>query len=192
MSAPAVGPVRLTAATLAALLAGAVPAAGADPHGGPKPRFVAFELAATPPAAPGTVCPGSADCWNNAVEPAIRVDAGGTFYAASENTLFKGTIAAKSEDGGLHYSSLPSPNILSQTAEADFAPAGGDVDVATAPLKNAAGFYNVYVASLSLADVAVSTSTDGGATWSLNPTGAQVPGDDREWIAADGACSWYH
>src|SRR5256885_7161870 len=28
--------------------------------------------------------------------------------------------------------------------------------------------------------VDVSTSTDGGTTWKLNPTGATIPGDDRE------------
>jgi hypothetical protein len=41
----------------------------------------------------------------------------------------------------------------------------------------------------------VSTSRDGGATWSINPTSASVPVDDREWIAADGAnkvCISYH
>jgi hypothetical protein len=197
MSASAVASVRLAAAILAALLAGTLPAAGADargPSGRDKAQFVTFELASTPPAAPGTLCPGSADCWNNAVEPAIRADPSGTFYAASENTLFKGTIAAKSEDGGLHYASLPSPNIFS-AAGTQFAPGGGDVDVATAPLKNAAGFYNVYVASLSLADVTVSTSSDGGVSWSINPTAAQIAGDDREWIAADGerkVCISYH
>jgi hypothetical protein len=158
-------------------------------------RFVDFELAATPPAPVGTVCPGSNTCWNNAVEPQLRADPQGTFYVASENSLFKGTIAAKSSDGGLHYSSLPSPNIMSGGNEPGFAPGGGDVDVAVAPVKNAAGFYNVYVASLTLAEIDVSTSTDGGATWSLNPTAAQIAGDDREWIAADGAskvCISYH
>src|SRR5207247_4460785 len=87
------------------------------------------------------------------------------------------------------------PNALSSTAATGFAPGGGDTDVAIAPARNAAGFYNVYVASLTLADVDVSTSRDGGATWRLNPTAAQIEGDDREWIAADGAtkvCISYH
>jgi hypothetical protein len=67
--------------------------------------------------------------------------------------------------------------------------------VATAPVKNSHGLYNVYVASLSLANVDVSTSMDGGKTWTLNPIGATISGDDREWIAADGAskvCISYH
>ncbi len=158
-------------------------------------RFLNFELASTPPAPAGTVCPGSAACWNHAVEPAIRADGAGTFYLSSENGLFQGTIAAKSTDGGLHSASLPSPNENSSGEQTGFAPGGGDTDLATAPVKNAAGFFNVYVASLSLAEVDVSTSADGGATWRLNPTAAQVAGDDREWIAADGAskvCISYH
>jgi len=166
--------------------------AGAAPGG---LRFVNFQFASTPPAAVGTACPGADACWNQAVEPQIRADGAGRFHVSSENGLFAGTIAAKSTDGGLHYASLPSPNQGSSANETGFAPGGGDTDLATAPLANAAGFYNVYVASLSLADVDVSTSTDGGASWTLNPTGAQIPADDREWIAADGAskvCISYH
>ena len=181
---------RLVLVALASALAG-LPPATAAPGG---LHFVNFELAATPPAPPGTVCPAST-CWNQAVEPAIRADATGAVYVSSENGLFGGTIAAKSTDGGLHYASLPSPNGVSSGNDTGFAPGGGDTDLATAPARNAAGFYNVYVASLSLADIDVSTSTDGGATWRLNPTGAQVAGDDREWIAADGAskvCISYH
>jgi len=53
----------------------------------------------------------------------------------------------------------------------------------------------VYVASLSLVNIDVSTSTDGGATWTLNPVTTPETIDDREWIAADGAskvCISYH
>src|SRR4051794_12863744 len=102
-----------------ALLAGAVlavSASGAEATraaAAQSARFVNFEFAATPPAPVGTICPGSSACWNQAVEPAIRADRDGNFYVASENTLLKGTIAAKSTDGGLHYASLPSPNALS-------------------------------------------------------------------------------
>lgn len=182
----------LVGAVLAVCVSGAAATGIGGPQGG---RFVNFEFAATPPAPVGTVCPGSSACWNHAVEPAIRADRDGTFYVASENTLFKGTIAAKSTDGGLHFSSLPSPNALSGGNAPGFAPGGGDVDVATAPEKNPAGFYNVYVASLTLANVSVSTSEDGGASWSLNPAAARIGGDDREWIAADGSskvCISYH
>ena len=160
-----------------------------------KPRFVAFELPSTPPAAVGTTCPGSDDCWNRAVEPAIRADEAGAFYVSSENGLLEGTIAAKSVDGGLHYASLDSPNAVSRGEDVGFAPGGGDTDLAIAPARNAARSFNVYVASLTLGEITVSTSLDGGATWQINPTAARVPGDDREWIAADGAakvCISYH
>jgi len=47
----------------------------------------------------------------------------------------------------------------------------------------------------SLANVTVSTSQDGGATWTKNVVSATIPGDDREWIAADQTtkvCVSYH
>ncbi len=154
--------------------------------------FVNYELGETP----GTTCPGDASqCTNTAAEPAIRADKDGNFYASSENGLGAGTVAWKSTDGGLHYTTLASPNQVSGNNTTGFAPGGGDTDLAVATQRNANGKYNVYVASLSLAEVDVSTSTDGGTTWVLNPTGATIPGDDREWIAADGAskvCISYH
>lgn len=158
-------------------------------------NFRNFELAATPPQPVGTTCPGAGDkCTNNAAEPAIRADGDGNYYASSENGLSAGTLAWKSADDGLHYKTLPSPNAVSAGGE-DVAPGGGDTDLAVAPRKNGSGHYNVYVASLSLANVTVSTSKDGGKTFSKNVTSATIPGDDREWIAADGArkvCISYH
>ncbi len=158
--------------------------------GNGKLAFANFELGSQP----GTACPGSTDCTNAAAEPAIRADNEGNFYAASELGLSAGTLAWKSTDGGLHYTSLESPNQISQSVE-DLAPGGGDVDVATAPEPNGSGIRNVYVSSLSLANVTVSRSTDGGKSWSKNILSATIPGDDREWIAADGAskvCISYH
>src|SRR5256885_8959368 len=168
------------------------PASGVDAQavsGGPF-TFENFELG----AAPGTVCPGPSGCTKGAAEPAIRADATGTFYVSSELGLSAGTLAWKSTDGGLHYTALESPNQLSRAA-GGFGPGGGDTDLSTAPLANANGVPNVYVASLSLANVTVSTSQDGGQTWSKNVLSATVPGDDREWIAADQAtkvCVSYH
>src|ERR1700716_4239712 len=58
-------------------------------------------------------CPNSASaCQNHAAEPAIRADRAGNFYGSSENGLTSGTEAWKSTDGGLHFTHLPSPNIL--------------------------------------------------------------------------------
>ena len=147
--------------------------------------FVTFELSSST----GVTCPNTTtppNCYNNAAEPAIRADKSGNFYASSENGLGAGTVAWKSSDGGKHYIALVSPDAGSSSNNSGFAPGGGDTDLAVAPVKNAQGFYNVYVASLSLANVDVSTSMDGGKTWALNPIGATISGDDREWIAADG------
>lgn len=174
---------------LALLLASATLLCSASPAGAASFSFTTFELSSVV----GTTCPGSVSCTNPAAEPQIRADQAGTFYASSENGLGGGTEAWKSTDGGKHYTALPSPNALSQGFPV--APGGGDTDVAVAPVKNSNGFYNVYIASLNLANVDVSTSMDGGQTFRLNPTSATIPGDDREWVAADGAssvCISYH
>jgi hypothetical protein len=165
-------------------------AAGAAPPS-KSGSFVNYSLAETT----GTTCPGSAACSNIAAEPAIRADGAGRFFGSSENGLGGGTVAFRSADGGLHYTTLLSPNGVSATNDTGFAPGGGDTDLAVAPDKNAAGFYNVYVSSLTLANVDVSTSTDGGATWQLSPVTTPETLDDREWIAADTnnkVCISYH
>jgi hypothetical protein len=180
-----------TAAAAVVTLALTTGGASAGGSGG----FVNFEGAGTPLAPPGVTCPGSSQCKNWAAEPAIRADNSGTFYASSENGLGGGTDAWKSTDGGRHYTQLVCPNCGSASNDTGFAPGGGDTDLAVAPVKNAAGFYNVYVASLSLANIDVSTSRDGGATWQLNPVTTPETLDDREWIAADGpskVCISYH
>ena len=180
----------LLASVAAAALTVALVASAAPPKGGGG-SFANYSLAETT----GTTCPGSAACSNIASEPAIRADGAGRFFGSSENGLGGGTVAFRSTDNGLHYTTLVSPNGVSQTNDTGFAPGGGDTDLAVAPDKNAAGFYNVYVASLSLVNVDVSTSTDGGATWSLNPVTTPETLDDREWIAADTnnkVCISYH
>jgi hypothetical protein len=190
----------LVALAACAVLATTAASSIAAKGGGGKPAsgttFTTFSLAGTPPQSVGTTCPGAGSaCTNGASEPAIRAGADGTFYASSENGLTSGTLAWRSTDGGRHYATLAGPNDASQTQDQGFAPGGGDTDLAIAPVRNAQGNYNVYVASLTLASVSVSTSTNNGASWSLNPVGAIVPGDDREWIAADGAskvCVSYH
>lgn len=171
-------------------LVGAVAASAATAKGGAG--FVNYSLAETT----GTTCPGSSGCSNIASEPAIRADGAGRFFGSSENGLGSGTVAFRSTDNGLHYATLASPNGVSQTNKTGFAPGGGDTDLATAPdLNPATGNYNVYVASLSLANIDISVSTDGGRTWTLNPITTPETADDREWIAADGSfgfCFSYH
>lgn len=182
----------------------------ADSGGTSTPAtFSNYEVAGNPFASPGfsvgTSCPNSmGTCTNTEAEPSIRADRAGNFYASSENIfcvvdrLCGGTFAWKSTDGGSHFTTLPLPNSVS-AGQNGISPAGGDTDVAVAPQRNASGLFNIYVASLQsrppLAEIYVSTSKDSGATWSINPIGASIPVDDREWIAADGAnkvCISYH
>ncbi|MHB2023307.1 MAG: hypothetical protein ACYCO3_08260, partial [Mycobacteriales bacterium] len=94
----------------------------------------------------------------------------------------------KSINGGLSYTALTQPNEISSTTggTTGLAPGGGDTDLSTAPVANSSGKYNVYVSSLTLGDVTVSASEDGGASWQSQPVSATVPVDDREWIAAFG------
>jgi hypothetical protein len=176
-------------------------------------KFSTFELGRFDVS--GITCPGTISyCWNVNAEPQIRADRAGNFYASSEflprtancsngldlvNPQCGGTGAWRSSDGGLHYTTLAPPNALSFTSNT-LSPYGGDTDLATAPQKNVNGFYNVYVSSLERASgplltVAVSTSQDQGKTWLINPTAAQIPFNDRPWIAADGTgkvCLAYH
>ncbi len=170
--------------------------------------FTTYELGGNPFVvgnSVGTVCPNTVGtCTNTEGEPAIRADPSGNFYGSSENVFCVvdrqcgGTFAWRSTDNGNHFTTLPLPDSVS-TGSNGFSPAGGDTDIAVAPVRNNNGYYNIYVASLAtappLANVYVSTSHDGGASWVLNPTGATIPVDDREWIAADGAnkvCVSYH
>src|SRR5437016_3442346 len=181
------------------------PANAASPS---TPTFTNYELAGNPfrhGFSVGVTCPnGAGTCQNTDGEPAIRADPAGNFYGSSENVfcviggLCGGTFAWKSTDNGNHFTTLPLPDSVS-SGSVGFSPAGGDTDIAVAPALNTNGQYNIYVASLAttppLANVYVSTSHDGGASFTLNPTGATIPVDDREWIAADGAnkvCVSYH
>src|SRR6266704_1664581 len=181
-------------------------ASGAKTNG--AATFTDYELGGNPFVvgnSVGTVCPNtSGTCTNTEGEPAIRADPSGNLYGSSENVFCVvdrqcgGTFAWKSTDNGNHFTTLPLPDSVS-TGSNGFSPAGGDKDIAVALVRNNNGFYNIYVASLAtappLANVYVSTSHDGGASWLLNPTGPSIPRDDREWIAADGAnkvCVSYH
>jgi len=204
-------PILLTiiAVTSALFLGAILHSAAADGSGtitATPASFTNYELAGNPFVtnhSTGVTCPNSnGSCNNTEAEPAIRADKSGNFYSSSENVFLViggqlgGTFAWKSTDGGAHYTTLPSPDSVSQ-GRPGVSASGGDTDLAVAPQKNSNGLYNVYVGSLqsSLADIVVSTSKDGGASWTINPTGATIPVDDREWVAADGAskvCLSYH
>ncbi|MEM0118148.1 MAG: hypothetical protein QXV32_06850 [Conexivisphaerales archaeon] len=141
--------------------------------------------------------PGSTSNYNQAAEPQVASDGFGNFYITSENGLGSGTDAWKSTNGGTSYFSLPQPNAVSSASVSQttgLAPGGGDVAIAIASKLNGQfsnSQYNIYVASLTLGSVTVSASQDGGFTWQSNVLSANVPADDREWIAAYGSTTYY-
>src|SRR4051795_11907532 len=106
-------PVKKILATVALVIAVAAAVTATSAAKTVGTAFTDFTVAATPPNPAGTVCPGSALCYNGAAEPAINVAPDGRFYAASENGLGSGTLAWTSADNGMHYASTPSPNDLS-------------------------------------------------------------------------------
>src|SRR3989442_1821413 len=164
------------------------PASAASPS---APTFTNYELAGNPfrhGFSVGVSCPnGAGTCQNTEGEPAIRADPAGNFYGSSENVfcviggLCGGTFAWKSNDNGNHFTTLPLPDSVS-SGSVGFSPAGGDTDIAVAPVLNTNGYYNIYVASLAtappLANVYVSTSHDRDPSLTLNPTSATIPCDD--------------
>ena len=122
-----------------------------------------------------------------AAEPSIKVDSGGHVYVT-------GPVGVPT--GGcplwyIHPDSLNAHNLAYEYRgkfDTDHgAPGGGDCDIATGGLAPANGFDNLAVSSLSLADITVNQSADGGSTFHTpaNPLGNQTPGDDRQWNAAD-------
>lgn len=134
---------------------------------------------------------GARGCGTNAAgEPAIHVSRADNVFLGSELGIGSGSqfwrglgaVGGVGVSGcGLEYRGQPN------SVAPGLGASGGDIDVAIANAKNAAGNYNVYVSSLNLASVNVATSTDNGTTFSQTPVQAGLPVDDREWIAAFGA-----
>src|SRR3954447_14514069 len=158
------------------------------PHRTPPPpatRFAAGQLQAK--------TPGAAGCGvNNAAEPSIHVNRAGLVAVASENGLGGGSeFWSGTQSGG---STAAAPRALPYDGQPNafghLGASGGDVDVAIAPVRDAATHhYRIYTASLNLASVNVATSVDDGKSWSQVPLVEGIPVDDREWIAASAATS---
>lgn len=132
-------------------------------------------------------------------EPGMGVTPDGQFWVASDvapyaaddpralnNGLLTGADIWTSTDGGQSYRWVADPFSTGNQPGA----AGEDTDLAVAPVKNSAGFYNVYATSLWVGASSLAWSADGGKTWTVNQLGG-VPAQDRPWLAADGACTIY-
>ena len=148
------------------------------------------------PVPAGTNLPRNLDA-----EPGIAVDGAGTYWIASDISpnapdprdskpvgLLTGGDIWKSTDGGQSYQWVANP--FSAQGGNNPGLAGEDTDIAAASAPNSNGFYNVYAVSLWVGSTSVAVSQDGGKTWSTNPLGG-VPAQDRPWVAADGACTYY-
>ena len=176
---------------LALAVATTVPAAGAGGHGKAH-----VKNAATAGAAGFSVgqlqaqTVGAAGCGtNDAGEPAVHVSKDSLVGLGSERGLGGGSefwsgtqVGGTTAANGCRLTYDGQPNAI-----ADIGASGGDVDTAFAPVKDpATGTYRIYVASLNLASVNVATSTDNGKSFTQVPVVGGLPGDDREWIAANG------
>jgi predicted lipoprotein with Yx(FWY)xxD motif len=147
------------------------------------------------PAATGT---GLAT--NHDSEPGIAAEPDGTLWATStviSDPRQSGQDIWKSTDGGRTWAWVAAPfNIPNKNPL--FGGEDSDIAVATAP--NALGRVNVYAASLYalaspdgliVGDISLAVTVDGGHSWIVHPLAAEVPLDDRPWLAADGPCRVY-
>lgn len=121
------------------------------------------------------------------VEPRVVTDPLGNIYVASIQGVPAGTDVWKSMDGGNTFTFLGQPDgaQAASTLAHGAGAGGGDEDLA------AGSTGNVYVSSLWLGSATQSSSFNGGATWVVNPVSTDVPGDDRQWIAASGEKELY-
>lgn len=159
--------------------------------------FGALQAAAGPQYTGGALPPDPAlgINQNNDGEPGIAVDGGGTFWIGSNDMFYDsrstGIFSAedvwKSTDGGQTYQWVASPFDATSSSTG---PAGEDSDIAAASAPNAHGYYNIYAASLWVGSTSVAISQDGGKSWVVDPLGG-IPVEDRPWITADGACTFY-
>ena len=129
-------------------------------------------------------------------EPEIKIDVFGNIYVGAINGVPGGTDLWKSKDKGASFVYMGQPDGAQdkcQNPTPECVAAGGADD----SLDVSNGGY-LYVTSLYVGNVNVSTSMDGGTggvvpgqAWQVQPVGSQVPADDRQWIAAYGPQTLY-
>src|SRR5436309_2540915 len=129
-------------------------------------------------------------------EPEIKVDLFGNIYVTAIQGIPGGTDLWKSINKGASFVYMGQPDGAQDHCNPPLvqclAVGGGDdsIDVSS-------GGY-LYISSLWLGSVTMSASMDGGTggalpgqAWTVNPTAALIPGDDRQWIAAYGPQTVY-
>ncbi len=124
-----------------------------------------------------------------AAEPTIKVDSAGHIYVTGPAGVPTGGCPWwKVHPNSLNSSGLPYDYLGTFDSFPSGTPfGGGDCDIATGGLAPQGRYDNLALSSLSAASVTVNESPDGGKTLKTtpNPFGSLVPGDDRQWNAAD-------
>ncbi|MCI0545619.1 MAG: hypothetical protein L0Z49_14445, partial [Actinobacteria bacterium] len=116
---------------------------------------------------------------SNDGEPSVRFDPNGKAYVTA--------IAGVPAGAGLWATSDACGQTYDFVGAVDAGAGGGDSDVETAPEPNILGNYNVYLSSLTLANITTAASFDGGQTFTVTPVSTPQPVDDRQWNAAHGS-----
>jgi len=126
-------------------------------------------------------------------EPEIKVDLFGTVYVTAIHGVPGGVDLWKSNNDGTSFVYLGEPDgaqdkcNVTGTGPCTVGAGGGDdsIDVSS-------GGY-LYVSSLYLGNVTMSSSYDGGTggtipgqKWEVDPAAAELPSDDRQWVVAYG------
>ena len=122
-------------------------------------------------------------------EPRVVHDNVGNIYAAAIQGVPAGTDTWKSMDGGKTFTYMGQPDGTQAAAAlgggTDVGIGGGDEDIVIGPNGQLA------LSSLWLGAVTDCDSGNGSATWICNPLASNIPEDDRQWLAWDGADTVY-
>lgn len=116
-------------------------------------------------------------------EPSVRFDKSGKFYVSAIAGVPAGSALWSTFDAcGQAYSFLGAP---------DAGLGGGDTDIEVAPEVNALGNYNVYMSSLTAANITTAVSINGGTTFVPYALSTFTPVVDRQWQATYGPSIMY-
>ena len=111
-------------------------------------------------------------------EPSIKVDDAGRLYVVAPGSSPIGCELWTLPAGGRSATFHTPP---------DLGLGGGDCDLALTPPAAGTTTPGVAYSSLSLPNITVGASADGGQTFSTpNPVGSDIPLVDRQWLASDG------
>jgi len=121
-----------------------------------------------------------ADPQRSQGEPAVTSDLNGRIYSCGPTGFSSvNDFASVSTDGGDQFHLVGTP----PRGQVSTAEGGGDCALATAPVKNAGGDYQLAYAGLGpLTNFSTVTSGDGGRTLAGSPISESNVGVDRQWI----------